>query len=227
MSRKKHTWKELKAFKILRDALRHKVIKIDKSSYMIEEQMDKPDFAFIMRKKHIEKRIGIEVCSIDNGKLFEGEKIYKPLAKPNKAKEKYNQAMLLPKPLTLTHETTSITEDRFKEILKKKFKLYEEYKKNFSGGVFLLLHTESYSDKKLYEALRFHLNHFCVDYKCPFDKVFLIDLKYNRYIGKVFEKHNPKNKLNIPVYLENLKSETYVRQFFPVGQELNIWQKYE
>lgn len=223
MSRQKHTIQELKAFKILRDAKIHKVRKIDKNAYMLKEQIDKPDFGFKLKEKYI----GIEVCSIDNGKLFEGEKVYRSSAKPNKAKKKYINAMISQKPLTLTNETTSVKKDIFKKVLEKKFKLYEEYKKNFSGGVFLLIHTESYSDKRLYEALRFHLNHFCVDNKCPFDKVFLVDLKNNRYVGKVFDQHNPKNKLSIPSYLEHLESETYISQFFLFGEEHNLFDTYK
>jgi hypothetical protein len=50
---------------------------------MISEQIDKPDFGFVMKGE----RIGIEVCSIDNSKLLESIRTHRS-SKPNKAKNK-------------------------------------------------------------------------------------------------------------------------------------------
>ncbi len=218
MSRKSHTWKELKALKFLLDGQLRKAKKVDKNVCMISDQVDKPDFGFMMK----EKKIGIEVCSIDNDKLLESKNVYNS-SKPNKAKKKEMEAILQGKPYTKINQTTSIKNEVWKEILLKKLRLYNSYK-NFNQ-IFLLLHTESYSNILLPEAMRFYLNHFCVDKNCPFEKVFLVDLKNKKYIGLVFNKKT-KRRLNIPKNLEYLESETAVSQFFPVGQEFNIWKTY-
>lgn len=89
MSRKLHTWKELKALRLLLDGQLRKVKKVDKNVCMIPEQVDKPDFGFAIKGK----RIGIEVCSIDNDKLLESKNVYNS-SKPNKAKKKEMEAIL-------------------------------------------------------------------------------------------------------------------------------------
>lgn len=122
------------------------------------------------------------------------------------------------------NQTTSIKRDAWEGILLKKFNLYAGYE-NFKE-VFLLLHTESYSDVSLSEATRFHLNHFCIDKGCLFDKVYLVDLKNKKYIGEVFDKKSNK-RLTIPKKLENLESETEVSQCFLVEQPFNIWNTYK
>ena len=218
MSRKLHTWKELKALRLLLDGQLCKAKKVDKNVCMIPEQVDKPDFGFVIKGK----RIGIEVCSIDNDKLLENKNVYNS-SKPNKAKKKEMEAILQGKPYTRINQTTSIKKEVWGEILLKKFRLYDSYKE--FNKIFLLLHTESYSDILLPEAMRFYLNHFCIDENCPFEKVFLVDLKSKKYIGKVFDKKT-KKKLVIPKKLEYLESETVASQFFPVGQKFNIWETY-
>lgn len=219
MSRKSHTIKELKALKFLLDGQLRRAKKVDKNVCMIPDQVDKPDFGFVMKGI----RIGIEVCSIDNSKLLESRNVHNS-SKPNNAKRKKDNAILSGKPYTSVNQTTSIKRDAWEGILLKKFNLHAGYE-NFKE-VFLLLHTESYSDVSLSEATRFHLNHFCIDKGCPFDKVYLVDLKNKKYIGKVFDKKSNK-RLTIPKKLENLESETEVSQFFPVGQSFNIWNTYK
>ena len=219
MSRKSHTIKELKALKFLLDGQLRRAKKVDKNVCMISDQVDKPDFGFVMKGI----RIGIEVCSIDNSKLLESRNVHNS-SKPNNAKRKKNNAILNGKLYTSVNQTTSIKRDAWEGILLKKFNLHAGYE-NFKE-VFLLLHTESYSDVSLSEATRFHLNHFCIDKGCPFDKVYLVDLKNKKYIGKVFDKKSNK-RLTIPKKLENLESETEVSQFFPVGQPFNIWNTYK
>ena len=83
MSRKSHTIKELKALKILLGEKLPEVKKVDDNVCMISEQIDKPDFGFVMNGE----RIGIEVCSIDNSKLLESIRTHRS-SKPNKAKNK-------------------------------------------------------------------------------------------------------------------------------------------
>lgn len=219
MSRKSHTIKELKALKFLLDGQLRRAKKVDKNVCMIPDQVDKPDFGFVMKGI----RIGIEVCSIDNSKLLESRNVHN-LSKSNKAKRKKINAILNGKPYTSVNQTISIKRDAWEGILLKKFNLHAGYE-NFKE-VFLLLHTESYSDVSLSEATRFHLNHFCIDKGCPFDKVYLVDLENKKYIGKVFDKKSNK-RLTIPKKLENLESETEVSQFFPVGQPFNIWNTYK
>ena len=219
MSRKSHTIKELKALKFLLDGQLRRAKKVDKNVCMIPDQVDKPDFGFVMKGI----RIGIEVCSIDNSKLLESRNVHNS-SKPNNAKRKKNNAILNGKLYTSVNQTTSIKRDAWEGILLKKFNLHAGYE-NFKE-VFLLLHTESYSDVSLSEVTRFHLNHFCIDKGCPFDKVYLVDLKNKKYIGKVFDKKSNK-RLTIPKKLENLESETEVSQFFPVGQPFNIWNTYK
>lgn len=219
MSRKSHTIKELKALKFLLDGQLRRAKKVDKNICMIPDQVDKPDFGFVMKGV----RIGIEVCSIDNSKLLESRNVHNS-SKPNNAKRKKDNAILSGKPYTSVNQTTSIKRDAWEGILLKKFNLHAGYE-NFKE-VFLLLHTESYSDVSLSEVTRFHLNHFCIDKGCPFYKVYLVDLKNKKYIGKVFDKKSNK-RLTIPKKLENLESETEVSQSFPVEQPFNIWNTYK
>lgn len=219
MSRKSHTRKELKALKLLLDGQLCEAKKVDENIRMLPEQVDRPDFGFIMEGR----RIGIEVCSIDNSKLLESESVYNSL-KPNRAKEKEMDAILKNKPHTRINQTTSIRKETWEDVLLKKFRLYSSYE-NFDQ-VFLLLHTESYSDVALTEAARFHLNHFCIDKGCPFDKVFLVDLKNKKYIGLVFDRRTNR-RLVIPKKIECLESETRSSQYFPVGKEFNIFKTYK
>ncbi|MFP5073734.1 hypothetical protein ACLD9W_02525 [Neisseria sp. WLZKY-1] len=219
MSRKSHTIKELKALKFLLDGQLRRAKKVDKNVCMIPDQVDKPDFGFVMKGI----RIGIEVCSIDNSKLLESRNVHNS-SKPNNAKRKKINAILNGKPYTSVNQTTSIKRDAWEGVLLKKFNLHAGYE-NFKE-VFLLLHTESYSDVSLSEATRFHLNHFCIDKGCPFDKVYLVDLKNKKYIGKVFDKKSNK-RLTIPKKLENLESETEVSQWVPNGQPVNMWNTYK
>ena len=219
MSRKSHTIKELKALKFLLDGQLRHAKKIDRNIHMIPEQMDKPDFGFIMKGE----RIGIEVCLIDNSKLLEERNVYGS-SKITSAKKKEINAILEGKPDTRINQTTSAEKDIWGRVLLNKFKLYYSYK-NFKQ-IFLLLHTESYSNILLSELARFYLNHFCIDNNCPFNKVYLVDLKNKEYIGKVFDKKSNK-KLIIPKRLEVLESETEVNHFFPIGQSFNIWEIYK
>ena len=219
MSRKSHTIKELKALKILLGEKLLEVKKVDENVCMISEQIDKPDFGFVMKGE----RIGIEVCSIDNSKLLESIRTHR-LFKPNKAKNKKNTAVSEGRPYTSVYQTTNVKECAWGEILLKKFKLYTGYK-DFER-VILLLHVESYCNIDLSEAARFHLNNFCIKYACPFDKVFLVDLRHKKYIGEVFDIES-KERLVIPEKWGILEGETMIHSYSPVGQCFNIYKKYK
>lgn len=173
------------------------------------EQIDKPDYGIF----NDGKRIGVEICSIDNEKLMEGINAHDS-SDNNKAKDKLNKAVLQERMYISIKQRTLVTEESFGALLSRKFKKYSEYINGFED-VDLILHSKSIKNNCLWERLKLEITNYCVNNKCPFRKVFLINMLSKKYVGKVFERGESKVEV-IPDNLSDLHSEDYVRIFAPI-----------
>lgn len=216
MSRKEHTSQELRAFSLVSKVLKNRY----KGAKMIKDQKDKPDFGFTYKNK----KFGIEVSAIENSTILESVNAHSS-KKMNKARKKKNTAIQESKPYTVFNETTCPNKSLFEKVMVSKFEKYNEYIKEYHE-VFLILHCEVFKDSKFYEILKINLNNYCLDSNCPYKKIYLVDLRYRKFIGKVFDK-NRKKRLKIPDVLKRYESETRAAQVFPVGVPVNLYGRYK
>lgn len=207
--------KEEKAFSIMMNALHDRY----GDAKLIPDQVDKPDYGFIWKGK----RIGVEVVAIDNHIILESINAHES-ERLNKARKQELNAINTLQPYTRYNETTVPNSEFVSKSLAKKLELYNSYIANFDE-VFLLIHCETYENPKFLELLKIVANNYLLDNKCLFSKVYLVDLRRSFFVGKVFDFKNKKRE-KIPYKLSNLKSETRVSHFLPVGQEFNIYEKY-
>jgi len=216
MSSSEHKPNEKQAFSIACNALKDRYGDVQ----LIPEQKDKPDFGFIWKNK----RIGVEVVALDDSELLRAISSHEA-QKLTKARKKELHAIKNLQPYTRYNQTIKPDTSFVKPALDSKLKLYETYKSNFDE-VFLLLHCESFENINFLNLLKVIANNYLLDNDCLFSKVYLVDLKNNRFIGKVFDFKN-KKRLKIPKKLLSYESETRISHFFPVAKEFNIYETYE
>lgn len=188
------------------------------SAKLIPDQVDKPDYGLILKGK----KIGIEVVAIDNHKILESINVHES-KRVNKAKQQELHAITNGLPYTRYNETTVPDVEFVSRTLSKKLDLYESYTANFDE-IFLLIHCETYENKKFLDMLKVAANNYLLDNKYRFSKVYLVDLKNDFFVGKVFDYKN-KKRYKLAKDLLNYKSETRVSHFLPVG-EFNIYDTY-
>lgn len=212
MSRKQHTPIERKFFSVFYK----KVISIEYKGggkNIIEEQFNKPDFAFSWGNK----RIGVELSSIDDEHLRKSIGSYR-VDKPTKAKKKVAESIENNIPHMIINKKIHINNDLFNKVLKK----LEKYHKYLEGhdGVLLVLHCEYVFSEDFARVLKYKLNHFLISRNCLYEKVFLICILPKKiYCRKVFDKKRIKI-MNLPRHLrDNMEiSEDYRVMYVPYSK---------
>lgn len=216
MTSSEHKPNEKKAFSIACNALKDRY----GNAQLIPEQKDKPDFGFIWKNK----KIGVEIVALDDRELLKAINSHET-TKPTKAKKKELHAINNLEPYTRYNRTITPDISFIKPTIDSKLKLYETYKLKFDE-VFLLLHCESFENIKFLEILKIVTNNYLLDNNCLYSKVYLVDLKHNKFIGKVFD-FNRKRRLKISKNLVPYKNQTRMSHFMPVEQEFNIYENYK